>query len=313
MKTMRLRARILILLASLLIIDAGAINAAQPDNLPAGAVAVKGAWSSGAGTPAALPEEGTITNGRYDNAYFGLGYSAGVDWTQRYEGPPPSENGYYVLAQLEAKNPAFAKGRGHLLIAAQDLFFTMPQVRGAADFISYQQKHLGPEYRVERAPIELHIANRDFVRLDYVSPLAGLHWHVFATEIRCHVVQFVFTGSSSKSLEQLAESLKNTIQPSGDSPLCLKDFATADTLLEREDPVFPEPRFNPVPVRIVIDKQGRVKHIHFLSAFPEQAKSIEDALLQWRFTPYLLNGQPVEVETGLLFGRSEHPSAAALN
>jgi len=84
-------------------------------------------------------------------------------------------------------------------------------------------------------------------------------------------------------------------------------------VLEREDPVLPEPRFNPVPVRIVIDKEGRVKHMHFLSAFPEQAKTIGDALLQWRFKPYLLGGQPVEVETGLLFGRSARPNSAALH
>jgi hypothetical protein len=67
-----------------------------------------------------------------------------------------------------------------------------------------------------------------------------------------------------------------------------------------------------VPVRIVVDKEGRVKHIHFLSAFPEQAKSIGDALMQWRFKPYMLDGQPVEVEPGLLFGRSTRPSTAAV-
>jgi hypothetical protein len=107
--------------------------------------------------------------------------------------------------------------------------------------------------------------------------------------------------------------MNTMIQPGGSAPLCLKDFATPATVLERVDPVFSEPRFNPVPVRIVIDKEGRVKHIHFLSAFPEQAKSIEEALLQWRFKPHLLDGQPVEVETGLLFGRSARPSTAALH
>jgi hypothetical protein len=65
-----------------------------------------------------------------------------------------------------------------------------------------------------------------------------------------------------------------------------------------------ERRFNPVPVRIIIDKQGKVKHIHFLSAFPDQAKAITDALFQWRLRPYLRDGKPVEVETGIMFGRS---------
>jgi riboflavin biosynthesis pyrimidine reductase len=83
----------------------------------------------------------------------------------------------------------------------------------------------------------------------------------------------------------------------------VKDYATAENLIERDDPVFTELRFNPVPVRIVIDREGKVKHAHFLSAFPEQVRSISEALSRWRFKPYLSNGEPVEVETGLTFGR----------
>jgi hypothetical protein len=305
--------RLLVFVAASLLVDAAAHGAAQPGPVPAGLILVKGAWSGAAGTSTSLPEDGTISNGRYDNAYFGLEYAVGSDWTQRYEGPPPSDSGYYVLAQIEPKDSALAATTGHILIAAQDLFFSLAPVHSAPELIGYFQQHLSAEYRVERAPTRVRIANRDFVRLDYVANVAGLHWHVLATEIRCHVVQFVFTGSSPKSMERLVASMNTMIQPGGSAPLCLKDFATPATVLERVDPVFSEPRFNPVPVRIVIDKEGRVKHIHFLSAFPEQAKSIEEALLQWRFKPHLLDGQPVEVETGLLFGRSARPSTAALH
>jgi hypothetical protein len=308
-----LLSRLLVFLAASLLGGAAARGAAQYGPLPAGVILVKGAWSSAAGTLSSLPEDGTMSNGRYDNSYFGLGYDVGSDWTQRYEGPPPSDSGYYVLAQIEPKDPAFDPGRGHILIAAQDLFFSLAPVRDASELISYYQQHLGAEYRVQGAPTKVRIANRDFFRLDYLSAVAGLHWHVLATEIRCHVVQFIFTGSSAKSMERLVQSMKTVIRPAGSTPVCLKDFATADTVLEREEPVFSQPRFNPVPVRIVIDQEGRVKHIHFLSAFPEQAKSISDALLQWRFKPYLLNGEPVEVETGLLFGRSARSSTTALH
>jgi hypothetical protein len=313
--------RLLVFFAASLLVDAAAFGAAQGAGqgaapygpLPAGVILVKGAWSSAAGTLSPLPEDGKMSNGRYDNAYFGLGYAVGSDWTQRYEGPPPSDSGYYVLAQIEPQNPALDPSMGHILIAAQDLFFSLAPVRNASELISYYRQHLGAEYRVERDPIKVRIANRDFVRLDYLSGVAGLHWHVLATEMRCHVVQFVFTGSSPKSMERLVESMKTMIQPTVSPPVCLKDFATPDTVLEREEPVFSQLRFNPVAVRIVVDAEGRVKHIHFLSAFPEQAKSISDALLQWRFKPYLLNGQPVEVETGLLFGRTARPSTAALH
>jgi hypothetical protein len=305
--------RLMVFFAASLLVDAAARGAEQPGPVPAGLILVKGAWSSAAGTLSSLPEDGMVSNGRYDNAYFGLGYALGSNWTQRYQGPPPSDSGYYVLAQIEPKDPALDPALGHILIAAQDLFFSAAPVHSASEFIGYIQQHLGAEYRVERAPIKVRIANRDFVRLDYLSAIAGLHWHVLATEIRCHVVQFVFTGTRPKSMERLVESMNTVSEPIGSAPVCLKDFATPDTVLEREDPVYTESRFNPVPVRIVIDKEGRVKHIHFLSAFPEQAKSIGDALLQWRFRPYLLGGQPVEVETGLLFGRAARPSVVALH
>jgi hypothetical protein len=93
----------------------------------------------------------------------------------------------------------------------------------------------------------------------------------------------------------------------GSAPVCIQDYAKDENVLARVDPVFTEHRFNAVPVRIIIDKEGKVKHIHFLSAFPDQAKVVTDALGQWKFKPYRKNGQPVEVETGLMFGRAAYP------
>jgi hypothetical protein len=53
-------------------------------------------------------------------------------------------------------------------------------------------------------------------------------------------------------------------------------------------------------VRIVIGTNGVVRHIRVIQTFPEQWRSIENAL-RWRFAPYTVDGQPVEVETGLDF------------
>jgi hypothetical protein len=100
----------------------------------------------------------------------------------------------------------------------------------------------------------------------------------------------------------------------GDSvPVCVKDYATAENVIDRANPVFTERRYNAIPVRIVIGKDGKVKHIHLISAFPDQAKAITDALNQWTFKPYLKNGEPVEVETGIQFGtaaRAPEPATA---
>jgi hypothetical protein len=88
-----------------------------------------------------------------------------------------------------------------------------------------------------------------------------------------------------------------------DTPVCMAGYADGKNVTGRVDPVMTgSQKFNPIPVRFVVDKRGRVSHIHLINAFPEQARSITNALLQWTFKPYEQNGQRAEVETGLLFG-----------
>ena len=148
--------------------------------------------------------------------------------------------------------------------------------------------------------------------------MAELHWYVLATEIRCHTVEFVFMNRDPITVASLVQ-MSNLKLPKESSPaegtggdgvpVCIKDYASDETVIDRVDPVFSQPRFNPVPVRIIIDKRGRVKHIHFLSAFPDQRQAISDALNQWRFRPHLRHGRPVEVETGIMFGHAPRPMA----
>jgi hypothetical protein len=139
-----------------------------------------------------------------------------------------------------------------------------------------------------------------------------LHWYLLATDIRCHTLQFIFTGRDTRVLERLVHDLDSMSDPSGsEAPVCIRDFANPQNILTRVDPVFEIPRFNAIPVRIIVDRDGRVRHVHFLSAFPEQARAISEALSHWRFRPYLLDGQPVEVETGILFGRQPRPVMSA--
>lgn len=57
-------------------------------------------------------------------------------------------------------------------------------------------------------------------------------------------------------------------------------------------------------MRLIIDRKGRVKHVHVISAFPEQRTALIDALMKWRFKPYLKNAKAVEIETGIMLGRA---------
>ena len=297
-------------------------NNPQAKKLPAGTLLVKGAWSSASDSVTPLPEGGRVANNVYTNPYFGLIYTLSPDWTEKYSGPPPSDSGYYVLAQIRPVDTFKGTSRGSILIAAQDLFFTLSSATNALELIDNNKESLNADYKVEQPPTLVRIAKHSFVRFDYGSPAAELHWHVLATQIRCHMLQFVFTSRDTKLLESLIQELDKMSLPEeagpisgrggGEVPVCIKDYARDENVLERVDPVFAERRFNPVPVRIIIDKEGKVKHIHFLSAFPDQAKAITDALLQWRFRLLLRDGKPVEVETGMMFGRPpRQPTSSA--
>jgi hypothetical protein len=293
-------------------------NNPQPNALPSDVILVKGAWSSASDSVTPVPEGGRVTNHVFSNQYFGLTYAISPDWTEKYSGPPPSDSGYYVLAQIRPAGTSNGTRRGSILIAAQDLFFTLTPAGNALELIDYDKESLNADYKVEQPPTLVRIANHSFVRFDYGSPVAELHWQVLATQIRCHMVQFVLTSRDTKLVESLIQEMSKMTLPAeagpisgrggGEAPVCIKDYARDENVLERVDPVFGERRFNPAPVRIIIDRQGKVKHIHFLSAFPDQVKAITDALFQWRFRPYLLDGKPVEVETGIMFGRVPRPA-----
>jgi hypothetical protein len=282
-----------------------------PAKVPADVILVKGAWSSASGQVTPLPEGGSITPSEYNSPYFHLSYAIPSGWLQQYSGPPPSDNGYYVLAQIQSPQTASNPARGSLQITAQDMFFSPTSTKSALELVKYAGSHLRADYIVERQPSQVNVAGHSFVRLDYMSPVAALHWTVLATQIRCHTLQFTFTSTDLDLIEHLVAGMGSMKLPAeaggsgaggGAAPICIEDYATGGNLLNRVDPIFTDRRYNPIPVRVVIDATGRIKHIHFISSFPEQARTITDALSQWRFKPYVVNGKAVEVETGFLFG-----------
>jgi hypothetical protein len=285
-----------------------------------GVILVKGTSSSASDSVTPIPEGGKVSDHTFDNPYFGMTYPLPPDWTQYYDGPPPSESGRYVLMQVSPADTFKGSVRGSILITAQDMFFTPLPAANALELIRYSEKHLQVDYKVEVAPREFRIAGRTFAVFEYWSPIAGLHWYDLAIQIRCHTVEVVLTSRDQKLLESLilhmdkmqlpAEASPTGTTGGGNVPVCIKDYVNDENVIARVDPIFTEHRFNPVPVRIVIDAEGRVKHIHFLSAFPDQVQAVTDALGRWRFKPYLRDARPVEVETGVMFGRAPYPKTS---
>jgi hypothetical protein len=286
--------------------------------VPQRVLLVKGAWPSASDSVAPLPEDGNVTNNVFNDPYFGITWAIPQNWREGYKGPPPSDGGRYVLAEIVPADTFKGPAPGSILITADDMFFTPFPVSSSVEYIDYTKDNLQAVYKIERAPTQITIGGRSFTSFAYWSPAAELHWRVLATQIRCHTVEVVLTSRDTKLLDDLMRDLNSLRLPAEDSltegettPVCIKDYARGGNVIARVDPVLTEHRFNAIPVRIIVDKEGKIKHIHFLRAFPDQTKAITEALGQWRFRPYLRNGQPVEVETGILFGYAPRPAISA--
>ena len=54
-----------------------------------------------------------------------------------------------------------------------------------------------------------------------------------------------------------------------------------------------------VLLKAIIGKDGEIKELQLVSGHPLLAPAAIEAVRQWRYRPYLLNGKPVEVETAI--------------
>lgn len=270
---------------------------AVSSTVPKNQILVKGAVASASDATTPVPEAGRIGGGQYRNAYFGLTYPIPAGWSEQPAGPPPSDAGGYVLTQFASLDGERVKA--HVLVTAQDLFFIPFKAATAQEVAAKARSMVPARYTIEKGSEKVTLGGRTFYRLAYKAPASGLQWRMFTTEARCHAVTFTFTGTDTKTLTE-AEKLLKDLRVDNDTPACVPNYAR-DHVVAQTTPQFTQ-RYNTIPVRMIIDPEGKVQHIHVLSAFPEQSQPILSALREWRFKPYLVDGKPVAVETGLVFG-----------
>jgi periplasmic protein TonB len=76
----------------------------------------------------------------------------------------------------------------------------------------------------------------------------------------------------------------------------------AANILKRVPPVYPSDAKaagiqGTVVLRVIVSVEGEVTSATAVAGNPKLQPSAIDAVKQWRYKPYLLNGQPVEVES----------------
>jgi hypothetical protein len=245
------------------------------------------------------PQDGKVAGGVYTNTYFDLSYPLPQSFAEGLAGPAPSHSGYYALGNFVAQNT----GAGTILIAAQDTFFDETR-RDLAEAASEMRDTMAQidGMSIDREPAEIVFgrrpASRPAWRIDFSG--VGLYRAMIITEMRCHLVSITLTAPDPQARETLAGSLDHMSLAAGrDPPVCIRNYATGDQLIRKVAPTDIAPSPMPIPTRIIIGRDGAVRHVHVIRATNAQRKGIEQALQQWTFKPHTVNGRAVEVETGL--------------
>jgi TonB family protein len=85
-------------------------------------------------------------------------------------------------------------------------------------------------------------------------------------------------------------------------------------LITKVQPVYPgdaKQIQGTVVLKVIIDKQGNVSNIQAISGHPMLIPAAIEAVKQWKYKPYLPNGEPVEVATSVTvnFTHADTPAA----
>jgi len=90
-------------------------------------------------------------------------------------------------------------------------------------------------------------------------------------------------------------------RPATIKPLIVSNFGEG-SLVYRVQPTYPplakQARVQgAVELRAVISKEGTIENLMIVRGHPMLSAAAIEAVRQWRYRPYLLNGEPIEVET----------------
>jgi TonB family protein len=127
-------------------------------------------------------------------------------------------------------------------------------------------------------------------------------------------------GAVSQTLNVNGASVTSAPQLKTDSgPLRISSGVMAENLVSRPNPLYPPIARaahvqGSVVLHAIISKSGTVEELTVISGPPMLVASAETAVRQWIYKPYLLNGQPTEVDTTITvnftFGDSAPPANA---
>lgn len=107
---------------------------------------------------------------------------------------------------------------------------------------------------------------------------------------------------SEKSLSGIVSAVPTAMPTATASTLKISQGVSQGLLIKKVTPRYPQ---NALSMRIqgavnleaTINKEGIIKNLKVVSGDPTLGRAAAEAVKQWRYKPYYLNGEPVEIET----------------
>jgi protein TonB len=109
-------------------------------------------------------------------------------------------------------------------------------------------------------------------------------------------------SANDSNLSGLMASASSSVHKPSLATVRISQGVSQGLLIKRVQPKYPPAALavraqGAVQIEATINKEGNVTNLKVLSGDPVLARAALDAVRQWRYKPYYLNGDPVEIQT----------------
>jgi TonB family protein len=277
-----------------------------------------------------IKTEGFFRDHTYTNEYFTLSYPLRSEWVVETD---------LIRNRLVSGKQSRA---ANLLIAAVHIPQDVTELRADSSFIvlaATRSAHANTEncrqyldtlatsLRASKSAkrkggvSEYTVAGHEFSRANFEYRSGTSDRAVICSPARDYLLLWKVEGSFWESVDEAASTIYAIVpwppeqaeSSKTNTQIRISGNASAGLLLRKVQPVYPaEPRENhiqgTVRLQAVISKTGDVVNLELLEGPIELAMSAVTAVRQWKYRPYLLNGEPVAVCTEVVVNYSLGPT-----
>lgn len=273
-------------------------------------------------------ENGTIASDTYTNECFGFSFRIPAGWELASQAVGARLGARHVpgdvLVLLAIEQRPEAGPSNTVGLRAQN---ANDQTETAQDFVAnavHSQIKVNPHDNIViRDTYAIEYGGKHFFRSDYKYSWRNrntLYVALVYTKFRGYFIGAHLTAGSQEGLDEAANSLQGiSFQDDQVNPKCVmlrsgldlpervrvSSSVATGLLVKKVPPAYPDNARiarvqGSVVLKAVIDNDGAVEDLTLISGHPMLAPAAIEAVKQWKCKPYLLNGQPVKVETQIV-------------